>query len=147
MFSLATELFYWPFSGARIGRLVMRTSKNAKVDEYIANAPEPAQQMMKTIRAAIRATVPEAEEKMSYGIPFYEYRFPGFKGRLAYFGAYKKHISIYAVPRRLPVALDRKLEQYKAARATLQFPLGTKVPVSLLKQLVKLRKQEIDGRE
>jgi uncharacterized protein YdhG (YjbR/CyaY superfamily) len=125
----------------------MRTSKNAKVDEYIAKASEPAQQMMKEIRATIRASVPEAEEKMSYGIPFYEYRFPGYQGRLAYFASYKKHISFYAVPRTVPEALAKKLEQYKAAKATLQFPLGTNVPVALLRQLVKLRKQEIDGRK
>ena len=83
---------------------------------------------------------------MSYGMPFYEYKFPGYKGRLAYFGAYKKHISFYAVPRNLPPALDEKLEQYKAAKATFQFPIGAKVPVALLKQLVKLRKDEIDAR-
>lgn len=84
---------------------------------------------------------------MSYGIPFYEYKFTGYKGRLAYFGAYKKHISFYAVPRNIPVALDKQLEQYKAAKATLQFPIGTKVPVALLKRLVQLRKDEIDARD
>jgi uncharacterized protein YdhG (YjbR/CyaY superfamily) len=124
----------------------MRTSKNAKVDEYIANASEPAQQMMKRIRATIRASVPEAEEKMSYGMPFYEYRFPGYKGRLAYFAAYKKHISFYAIPRTLPAALAKKVEQYKAAKATLQFPLDADLPVGLIRQLVKLRKDEIDDR-
>jgi uncharacterized protein YdhG (YjbR/CyaY superfamily) len=123
----------------------MRMSKNANVDEYIANAPEPAQQVMKQIRAAIRATVPEAEEKMSYGMPFYEYRFPGYRGRLAYFGAFKNHISFYALPRSVPVALAEKIEQFRAAKATLQFPLDKKVPVALLKKLVKLRKEEIDA--
>ncbi|HZY94015.1 MAG TPA: DUF1801 domain-containing protein [Candidatus Bathyarchaeia archaeon] len=58
----------------------MRKAKNAKVDEYIARAPQPAQQMMRQIRAAISAAAPEAEEKMSYGMPFYEYRYPGYKG-------------------------------------------------------------------
>lgn len=125
----------------------MRAARNVRVDEYIVKAPEPAQRMMKEIRAAIRASVPEAEEMMSYGMPFYEYRFPGYKGRLAYFAGYKKHISFYAVPRSIPVALAKKLEQYKAAKATLQFPIGTKLPVGLLKQLVKLRKKEIDGRK
>ena len=123
----------------------MRTVKNAKVDEYIANAPEAAQQMMKQIRAAIRATVPEAEEKVSYGMPFYEYRFPGYKGRLAYFSVFKKHISFYAVPHNIPTDLAKKPEQYKAAKSTLQFPLDKKVPVALLKKLVKLRKEEIDA--
>ena len=125
----------------------MRKSNNKEVDEYIAKASEPAQQMMKQIRATIRAVAPEAEEKMSYGIPFYEYKFPGYKGRLAYFGAYKKHISFYAVPRNVPPALDKQLEEYKAEKATLQFPIGTKVPVTLLKELVILRKNEIDAQK
>jgi uncharacterized protein YdhG (YjbR/CyaY superfamily) len=123
----------------------MRMSKNAKVDEYIAKAPKPTQQMMKQIRSAIRATVPEAEEKISYGMPFYEYKFPGYKGRLAYFGLFKKHISFYAVPHRIPTDLAKQLKQYKAAKATLRFPLDKKVPVALLKKLVKLRKEEIDA--
>jgi uncharacterized protein YdhG (YjbR/CyaY superfamily) len=123
----------------------MTMVKNGKVDEYIAKASEPAQQMMKQIRAAIEATVPRADEKMSYGMPFYEYKFPGYKGRLAYFGAFKKHISFYAVPHNIPASLDKKIEQYKAAKATLQFPIGTKVPVALLKKLVELRREEIDA--
>lgn len=102
--------------------------------------------MMKQIRITIGSVAPAAEEKMSYGMPFYQYKFPGYKGRLAYFAAYKKHVSFYAVPRNIPPDLDEKLEPYKAAKATLQFPVGTKVPIELLRQLVKLRKDEIDAR-
>ena len=122
----------------------MRASKDPRVDEYITNAPERARRMMKQIRTAIRSVAPEAKEKMSYGMPFYEYKFPGYKGRLAYFGHFKNHISFFAVPRHIPPDLAMNLEQYKAAKATLQFALGTKVPVALLKKLVKLRMQEID---
>ena len=118
----------------------------SEVNAYIAKASKPAQQMMRQIRTAIRSTAPEAEEKMSYGMPFYEYKFQGYKGRLAYFAAYKKHVSFYAVPRKIPPDLDKKLGPYKAAKATLQFPIGTRVPVALLKQIVKLRKDEIDSR-
>lgn len=125
----------------------MRTSKNEKVDEYIASAPGPAQQMMKQIRTAIRAVAPEAEEKISYRMPFYEYKFPGYKGRLAYFAAFKDHVSFFAIPGHVPAELARKLEKYKAAKATLQFPSGTKVPIALLKQLVNLRKKDIDARK
>ena len=123
----------------------MRTLKNEKVDEYIASAPEPAQQMMKQIRTAIRAVAPEAQEKISYRMPFYEYKFPGYKGRLAYFAAFKDHVSFFAIPGNVPAGLAKKLEKYKAAKATLQFPLGTKVPIALLKQLVRLRKKDIDA--
>ena len=123
----------------------MRRSKTTEVDEYIARASEPAQQMMKEIRQAIRTVAPEAVEKISYRMPFYEYRFPGYKGRLAYFAAFKDHVSFFAIPGNVPATLAKKLEKYKAAKATLQFPLGTKVPIALLKQLVKLRKEAIDA--
>ena len=125
----------------------MRKSKSEEVDEYIAKASRPAKQMMKEIRAAIRAVAPEAEEKISYRMPFYEYRFPGHKGRLAYFAAFKDHVSFFAIPGNVPPELAKKLEPYKVAKATLQFPLGTKVPVTALKKLVKLRKDAIDAKK
>jgi uncharacterized protein YdhG (YjbR/CyaY superfamily) len=31
------------------------------------------------------------------------------------------------------------VEKYKAGKATLQFPIGTKVPVALVKQLISMR--------
>jgi len=129
-----------------LARHVPSSSKSESVDDYIARCPESVQAKLKQIRATIRGTVPEAKEKMSYGMPFYEYRYPGYKGRLAYFAAYKGHISFYAVPHTVPDALAKKMEQYRAAKATLQFPLTGKVPIGLLRQLVKLRKQEIDTR-
>ena len=141
----ASETGLWIDHWTVDSALKLRKSISPEVDEYIAKASEPAQHMMKQIRAAIRSVAAGAEEKMSYGMPFYEYKFPGYRGRLAYFGAYKKHISFYAVPRNIPPTLDKKLQQYKAAKATLQFPITTKVPVLLLKQLVKIRKDEIDS--
>lgn len=126
-----------------LGRLNMRRSND--VDEYIAEASEPAQKMMKQIRAVIREVAPEADEKVSYRMPFYEYKFSGYKGRLAYFAAFKDHVSFFAIPGKVPADLAREVEKYKAAKATLQFPLGSKVPIALLKKLVKLRKDEIDA--
>ena len=123
----------------------MKKSKSTEVDEYIAKASEPAQQMMRQIRATILAVAPEAKEKISYRMPFYEYKFPGYKGRLAYFASFKDHVSFFAIPREVPMDLAKQLERYKMAKATLQFPIGTKVPVALLRQLVKLRKKDIDA--
>lgn len=133
------------FAERRKGGLDTRKSKSREVDEYIAKASKPAGEMLKQIRAAIRAVAPEAIEKISYRMPFYEYRFSGYKGRLAYFAAFKDHVSFFAIPGNVPAELAKKLEPYKAAKATLQFPLGTKVPVTALKKLVKSRKDAIDG--
>ncbi len=65
-------------------------SKLRSVDAYIAAAPKEAQSKLRELRAAIRETAPTAEERISYGMPYYAY-----KGRLAYFAAFKKHIGLY----------------------------------------------------
>jgi len=101
--------------------------------------------MMKAIRAAIKQAAPQARETISYGMPFYEYRYHGYKGRLVYFGAFARHVSIFIVPRNVPASLAAQVKKYKAEKATLQFPLGTRVPTGLIKKLVRLRMKEIDS--
>lgn len=116
------------------------TPKN--VNEYIASFPKEHQVMMKQIRAAIRSVAPKAVEKISYKLPFYEYRSPGYKGRLTYFGAFKNHISVFAwgeVVDSIP-----GMEKYKTSKGTLQFPLGSRIPITLIKKAVKARMKEID---
>jgi uncharacterized protein YdhG (YjbR/CyaY superfamily) len=121
----------------------METSNT--VAGYIASAPLQARTMMKEIRSAIRSAAPEAAESISYGMPFYAYKYPGYKGRLTYFGAFTKHVSLFIIPRKVPASLAAQVRKYKAEKATLQFPLGTRVPTGLIKKLVKLRMKEIDA--
>lgn len=108
--------------------------KHAKdVDEYIASAPEDLQNKLKQLRKTIKDSAPEAVERISYGMPYY-----GYKGRLAYFAYAKEHIGLYIPP---PVIEEHKkeLKDYKTAKATVRFPLNEKLPVTLIKKLVKAR--------
>lgn len=100
------------------------------VDEYIASAPEEARGKLKEIRKIIKSVAPEAEEKLSYGMPYY-----GYKGRLAYFAFAKKHVGLYVMP---PVVADhrKELEGYETATATVRFPLDEELPIPLIKKLV-----------
>lgn len=54
------------------------------VERYIAAAPPAARGMLRQLQGAIQSAAPQAEEKISYGMPYYEY-----KGRLAYFAAFR----------------------------------------------------------
>ena len=119
--------------------------KLSTVAGYIASAPPPAREMLRQIRTAIRSAAPGAAEKISYGMPFYVYKFPGYKGRLVYFGAFARHVSLFVLPRNVPASLAAQVRKYKAEKATLQFPLGTRVPTGLIKKLVRLRMKEIDA--
>ena len=103
------------------------------VDEYIARAPKEAQNKLQKIRMAIREAAPTAVESISYGIPYYDY-----KGRLAWFGLAKAHIGLYVRP---PVVEEHKneLADYETTKSTVRFPLDKKIPVPLIKKLIKAR--------
>ena len=115
--------------------------KPENVDEYIAQAPEKAQEKLQELRAAIRSIAPEAEERISYGMPYYYY-----KGRLVYFQLWKNHIGFY-VPS--PVVEEHKseLQGYETTDATIRFPLNEKLPLVLIKKLVEARMKKNDEAE
>jgi uncharacterized protein YdhG (YjbR/CyaY superfamily) len=109
----------------------MKKAKN--VDEYIQSAPKDIQPRLTRLRAVILSVVPTAEEKISYGMPYF-----GYKGRLAYFSYFKHHIGLYVTP---PVIENhaKELKEYVTAKATVQFPLDKNLPIALIKKLVKAR--------
>ncbi len=111
----------------------MKKLKPKDVDAYIAAAPKEVQGKLKELRAVIRKTTPAAEERLSYGMPYYAY-----KGRLAYFSVWKSHIGLY-VP--TPVLEEHKSELggYESTSATVRFPLDKKLPIALIRKLVKAR--------
>ncbi len=101
------------------------------VDAYIAGAPKEVRGKLKELRKIIRSVAPKAEEKISYGMPYY-----GYKGRLAYFAYAKNHIGLYAMP---PIVKEHEteLKRYRTSTATIRFPLNEKLPAALIKKLVK----------
>lgn len=103
------------------------------VDSYIKVAPRETRGKLIQLHEIIKATVPKAEERISYGMPYYEY-----KGRLAYFAAFKKHIGLYIPP---PVIEEHKkeLKDYETARATVRLPLDKPLPIALIMKLIKAR--------
>lgn len=116
---------------------------NQDVDSYIAKAPKEIQSKLKELRKAIKTAAPKAEEKISYGMPYYAY-----KGRLAYFAYAKHHIGLYAMP---PIVKDyaNELKKYKTATATIRFPLNEELPIPLIKKLVRagLRNNEAKAKK
>lgn len=128
-------------SRAEHAKAVRRITNPSDVDAYIAAAPAGVQVQLQELRAAIRAEAPNAIEKMSYGIPFYEYGGkPGtLASRLVYFAAQKNHIAVY------PAGEAKGLEDYLTERSTLRFPLGRPLPMAKIKALVRARVKEKDA--
>lgn len=116
------------------------TSGHKAVDAYIEAAPKAAQPMLRQLRGIIKAAAPEAEEKISYGMPFYEYH-----GRLVYFAGYRNHVGLYAaLPEKNLYA--KELKKYLAAKSTIRLPLGHPLPVALITKVVKTRVKENEGK-
>ena len=114
-----------------MSRVMKKTPED--VDAYIAEAPKEVLGRLRELRAAIREAAPNALERISYGMPYYDY-----KGRLVYFRLAKAHIGLYVPP---PVIDEYKneLTGYKTTKATIQFPLDRELPITLIKKLVKAR--------
>ena len=107
--------------------------KPKTVEDYISAAPKEVRGKLKQLRVLIKKTAPKALEKLSYGMPYY-----GYKGRLAYFAYAKNYIGLYIPP---PVIANHKkeLKGYETAMATVRFPMNKKLPVALIRKLIKAR--------
>ncbi len=112
------------------------------VDEYIASAPEETQGKLKELRKTILETVPEAEESISYGLSAYKY-----KGKpLIYFGIWKKHIGIYALPANID-EYKEELKKYVTSKGAIQIPLDEKLPIPMIKKLIKAQQKKIEAKK
>lgn len=106
------------------------------IDEYIAAFPEEIQQILKELRATIKASAPDAEEKISYQIPAFS-----LKGNLVYFAAFKKHIGFYPTSSGTQ-AFKHELSIYEGAKGSVKFPIDKPLPLKLISKIVKFRVAE-----
>jgi uncharacterized protein YdhG (YjbR/CyaY superfamily) len=101
------------------------------VEAYVSALPDAARIEFEAVRDRIRAAAPTATEGISYGIPTFS-----LEGRyLVYLAAWKRHLSIYPVPRG-DAALRDELTPYEAGRGTLRFAYGTPIPEGLVERIV-----------
>lgn len=103
------------------------------IDEYIATFPEEVQVILIELRAVIKASAPDAEEKISYQMPTF-----ALKGNLVYFAAFKNHIGFYPTPSGIQ-AFKHELSVYEGAKGSIKFPIDEPLPLDLISKIVKFR--------
>lgn len=121
----------------------MKMSMPEDVDTYIANSETEARTILNEIREIIKATIPKAEEGISYGVPFYKYQ-----GQLAGFAAYKKHVS-FGFGAAVLQSKDREMLEkkgYKLGKGTMQIKFDQKVPTTEIKQIIKAKAKMNDAK-
>lgn len=114
----------------------MPTPAAADIDTYIARYAPPVQDLLRELRAAVRAAAPEAEETISYGMPAFRQ-----DGILVYFAAYARHIGFYPTGSGIEAFKD-EFAGYAWSKGAVQFPLDRPLPVDLVRRIVQFRVEE-----
>ena len=108
----------------------------ASIDDYINRFPKPTADLLSQIRSTVRKAAPKATEKISYGIPTFDYN-----GNLVHFAAFKNHIGFFPAPSAIQT-FATELKSYKTSKGTVQFPLTDTLPLKLIQRIVKFRLKE-----
>ena len=103
------------------------------IDQYISEQAKEVQPILNQIREVIRASAPDATEKISWRMPtFWQ------SENLIHFAAFKNHISIFPGGGASTVFADR-LTGYKTAKGTIQLPLNKSIPCDLIADITRWR--------
>lgn len=103
------------------------------VESYIVNSPQEAHNILRELREIIVSVVPDAEEKISYNVPFYKYH-----GEFVGFAAYKKHVS-FGFGADILQSQERDMlaeKGYTLGKGTLQIKFNQKVPTEEIKKIL-----------
>lgn len=103
------------------------------IDDYISAAPAGKQERLRQVCAVLRATLPNAEEKISYGMPTF------WQGRnLIHFAAFKHHIGIYPGADGMAHFAD-EVATYPHSKGALQLPDDRELPLELIGEMARYR--------
>lgn len=108
------------------------------ISSYVSSFPKNVSFRLNEINKTVKKLAPEAEEKISYGMPAYKY-----KGKvLLYFAAHKNHIGLYPYPSTI-AAFKKISKKYKTAKGSIQFQNNEKFPLALIKKIIKFRVKDV----
>jgi uncharacterized protein YdhG (YjbR/CyaY superfamily) len=110
-----------------------KADKPKTPDDYLAAVSDDKRPALEALRKIIKATVPEAEECISYQLP--AFRLNG-KFLVAY-GAAASHCAFY--PGSVVETLKDELKEYDISKGTIRFPAEKPLPSALVRKLVKRR--------
>ncbi len=121
----------------------MKASKATTVDQFIAEAPAEAHPLLEQLRVIIKTAVPEAEETMGYGKPYYKYH-----GWMSGITLYTKHLGVEI----WDGLTDKDREELEAAghktgSKNFNIAYDQKIPTAILIRLVQAQAQRNQAKE
>ena len=101
------------------------------IREYIDSQDGSIRPQLNAVYDTIRAAIPEAEERLSWGMPTF------WKGQnLIHFAAFKKHIGLYPGGEATEVFADR-LSDFDTSKGTIRLPHNRELPLELIAEIAR----------
>ena len=116
--------------------------KPKSVDAYFASLEPAHRTPLQKLRETIAAAAPRAEEGITYGMPGFLIRGRGLVGYMAF----DRHYSLFPMS---PAVIDAhrvELGDFMTGKGTISFEYGRRLPVTLVKKVVKTRLAEVAGK-
>ena len=121
----------------------MKASKAKTVNEFVLEAPVEARPVLEHIRSIVKAAVPEVDETMGYGKPYYKYH-----GWMTGVTLYKKHLGV-EIWDGLSDSDRSELEArgHKTGSKNFQIHYDQEVPADILTRLVKAQARRNEAKK
>ena len=101
------------------------------IQEYIHTQDSTIQPRLLAIYDTIRTAIPDAQERLSWGMPTF------WKGRnIIHFASAKKHIGLYPGPEAIEAFADQ-LAGYKTSKGAIQLPNKRDLPLELIVEIAR----------
>jgi uncharacterized protein YdhG (YjbR/CyaY superfamily) len=116
--------------------------KPESVKAYFAGLPADQRAALQKLRETIAAAAPDAEEAITYSMPGFTLHGKGLVGYMAF----KDHYSFFPMSAEAVAAHREELGERVTGKGTISFAYGDRLPVGLVKKVVKTRLAEVAAR-
>ena len=112
-------------------------AKPQTIDQYIEDAAEQAQPLLRDLLECLRRAAPGATEAIKWNMPALSYQRILFQ-----FAAYKNHLGFYPTPAAIE-AFRSQLGDIETGKATIRFPFDAPLPLPLITAIAEYRVREV----
>lgn len=109
------------------------------IDRHLKNFSGAQLETLQHLRKTILSIIPQAEECLSYGMPAF-----AINGKVvAGFDGFKNHCSYFPHSGSVLEEIESFPEWCEVSKGTLKFPIGKKLPKTLVRKLISVRRSQL----
>jgi uncharacterized protein YdhG (YjbR/CyaY superfamily) len=109
------------------------------IDRHLKKFSGAQLETLQQLRETILSIVPNAKETISYGMPAFE-----IDGKVvAGFEGFRKYCSYFPHSGSILEGIEGIPEWCEVSKGTLKFPIGKKLPKTLVRKLISVRRKQI----